>query len=126
MPITCWHKLLSGGDLEQFASKIFRKHIALKQPDYLDSFDHMAEAFTGFQYEIFITRRNIFEAYCEWLFSFLLDVTEEIFARTNIRQIDNPRKYRIISFITERLLTVWLRKNRLRIKKLPVLFREGI
>ena len=126
MPVSYWQMLLSGGDLEQFASKIFRKHIALKQPDYLESFDHVAEAFTGFQYEIFITRRNIFEAYCEWLFSFLLDVTEEIFTRTNIREIDNPRKYRIISFITERMEDVWLWKNRLRIKKLPVLFRKGI
>lgn len=126
MPITCWHKLLSGGDLEQFASAIFRKHIALKQPDYLASFDHVAEAFTSFQYEIFITRRNVFEAYCEWLFSFLLDATEEIFTRTNIRAIDNPRKYRIISFIAERMENVWLWKNRLRIKKLPVLFRKGI
>ena len=126
MSTSCWHKLLSGGDLEQFASKIFRKHIALKQPDYLGSFDHVAEAFTNFQYEIFITRRNIFEAYCDWLFSFLLDVTEEIFARTNIREIDNSRKYRIISFITERMEDVWLWRNRLRIKKLPVLFRKGI
>lgn len=126
MSSSCWQRLLSGGDLEQFASKIFRKHIELKQPEYLASFDHVAEAFTGFQYEIFITRRNIFEAYCEWLFSFLLDATEEIFARTNIREIDNPRKYRIISFITERMEDVWLWKNRLRIKKLPVLFRKGI
>ncbi len=126
MPITCWHKLLSGDDLEQFASKIFRKHIAQKQPGYLAAFDHVAEAFTSFQYEIFITRRNIFEAYCEWLFSFLLDATEEILARTNIKEINNPRKYRIISFITERMENVWLWKNRLRIKKLPVLFRKDI
>ncbi len=125
-PVSYWQMRISGNDLEQFVSNIFKKHIALKQPDYLDSFECTNQSYTAFQYEIFIMRRKIFEAYCEWLFSFLLDVTEEVFARTNIKQIDNPRKYRIISFITERMLTVWLRKNRLKIKKLPVLFRKGI
>ncbi len=125
-PVSYWHKLLSGEDLEQFVDRIFRKHIALKQPDYLDAFEYLAKSFTGFPYEIFITRRNIFEAYCEWIFSFLLDVTEEIFAKTNIRQINNPRKYRMISFFAERLLTLWLWKNPLKIKKLPVLFRKGV
>lgn len=124
--VSCWQMMLSGDDLENFVANIFRKHIALKQPDYLAAFERVAESFTGFQYEIFITRRNIFNAYCEWLFSFLLDVTEEILAKTNIAEIKNPRKYRIISFITERLMTIWLRKNHLRIKKLPVLFRKGI
>ena len=126
IPAACLQKLLSGGDLEQFVSNIFRKHIARRQPDYLDAFDAVSNAYTGFQYEIFITRRNVFDAYCEWLFSFLLDVTEEVFAKTNIRQIDNSRKYRIVGIFSERLMTVWLRKNRLRIKKLPVLFRKGI
>ena len=126
LPVSYWHMMLSDVELERFVNKIFREHIARKQPDYLAAFDHVADAYTGFQYEIFITRRNVMDAYCEWLFSFLLDVTAEIFARTNIKQIDNPRKYRIISFFAERLLTVWLWKNPLRIKKLPVLFREDI
>jgi len=124
--MTCLQIILSGGDLEEFVSKIFEKHIARKQPEYLDAFKLTANSYTCFQYEMFITRRKIFDAFCEWLFSFLLDVTEEVFARTNIRQIDNPRKYRTIGIICERLMTVWLRKNRLRIKKLPVMFREGI
>ena len=126
LPSSCLQKILSGGDLEEFVGSIFEKHIAIKQPDYLDAFDIEANSYTGFCYEIFITRKKIFDAYCEWLFSFLLDVTEEVFARTNIRQVNEPRQYRIISFITERLLTVWLRKNNLRIKKLPVMFRAGV
>ena len=126
LSISCWQILYSGDDLENFVTNIFRKYIALKQPGYLDAFEHVAQSFTGFQYEIFITRQNIFEAYCEWLFSFLLDVMEEVFARTNIKQIDNPRKYRVVSIFAERLMTVWLWKNRLRIKKLPVLFRKDI
>ena len=126
LTVSCWQKMMSGGDLEAFIARVFKKHIALKQPDYLDAFERVSEAYTAFQYEMFITRRNIFEAYCEWLFSFLLDVTEEIFAKTNIRQIDNPRKYRVVGMFSERLMTVWLWKNRLRLKRLPVLFREDV
>ena len=124
--VSFWQKLYSGMDLEQFVNNIFRKHIAQKQPDYLDSFDMISNAYTMFQYEIFITRRNIFDAYCEWLFSFLFDVMEEVFAKTNIKQINNPRKYRIVGVVSEQLMTVWLRKNRLKIKKLPVLFHKGV
>lgn len=123
---SCLQKILSGDDLEEFVVQIFKKHLALKQPDYLDAFEIEANSYTGFQYEIFVTRKKIFDAYCEWLFSFLLDVTDEVFARTNIKEIREPRKYRIISFVTERLMTVWLRKNRLKIKKLPIIFREGV
>ena len=126
MSASCWQMMISGWELERFVDEIFRRHIALKQPDYLDAFDHVSNAFTGFQYEIFITRRKIFDDYCEWIFSFLLDATEEVLARTNLRQIDNPRKYRVVSFFAERLLTVWLRKNPVRIKKLPVMFRAGV
>ena len=123
---SCWQMMISGWELERFVDKIFRRHIALKQPNYLDAFDHMSNAFTGFQYEIFITRRKIFDDYCAWIFSFLLDATEEVLARTNLRQLDNPRKYRVVSFFAERLLTVWLWKNPVRIKKLPVMFRSGV
>ena len=112
--------------MEEFVGNIFKKHIARKQPNYLDAFEQEANSYTGFQYEIFITRRKIFEAYCEWLFSFLLDVTEEVFARTNIKQIDNPRNYRIISFFAERMPDIWLRKNRVRIKRLPIIFRKDV
>ncbi len=126
LSVSCWQKFMSGGDLERFVAGIFRKHITIKQPDYLDAFERVANAHTGFQYEMFLTRRKVFAAYCDWLFSFLLDVTEEIFAKTNIRQITNPRKYRVISFFAERLLTVWLWRNPLRIKRLPVLFRAGV
>ncbi len=124
--VTCWQMLVSGDDLESFVENIFRKQIAIKQPDYLDAFERMSQSFTGFQYEMFITRQNIFNAYCEWLFSFLLDVMEEVFARTNIKQIDNSRKYRIVGMFSEWLMTIWLTKNHLRIKKMPVMFREGI
>lgn len=118
--------LVCGDDLNGFVEKIFREHISRKQPDYLDAFNRVTGSRAEFMYEMFVTRRKIFDAYCEWLFSFIVDVTNEVIARTNIAQIDNPRKYRVVGLIAERLLTVWLMKNRLRLKSLPILYRDDI
>ena len=112
--------------LNKFVEKIFRKHIKLKQPDYLEAFDYVSGSYSEFLYEMFITRRNIFDGYCEWLFSFIIDVTTEVIEKTNIAQITNPRKYRVVGLISERLMTVWLIKNRLKIKALPIIFRDDV
>ena len=118
--------VLCGNELNDFVEKIFREHIRQKQPDYLDAFDYVSAGYSEFMYEMFITRRKIFDAYCEWLFSFIIGVTEEVLARTNIAKIDNPRKYRVVGLISERLMTVWLIKNRLKIKTLPIIFRDDV
>jgi hypothetical protein len=118
--------LVCGNELNEYVEKIFRKYIACKQPDYLEAFDYVSSSYSEYLYEMFITRRSIFEAYCKWLFSFIIEATEEILATTNIAAINNPRKYRITGLISERLMTVWLIKNRLRIKTLPIIFRENI
>ena len=118
--------LICGDDLNGFVEKIFREHISRKQPDYLAAFDRVTNSRAEFMYEMFITRRKVFDAYCEWLFSFIVDVTDEVLARTNIAQIDNPRKYRVVGLIAERLLTVWLMKNRLRLKGLPIVYRDDV
>ena len=117
--------LVCGGDLCGFVEKIFRKHIARRQPDYLDAFDYVSGSRAEFMYEMFITRKKIFDAYCEWLFSFIIDVTEEVLVKTNLAEIDNPRKYRAVGLVSERLLSVWLMKNYLRLKSLPIIFYEN-
>ena len=120
-----WKIMLSGKTLAENARAALRKFIALRQPDYLDAFDRVTDSFGVFCYEIFVTRQNIFDAYCEWLFSFIIDATEEFLATSDFDS-DDPREYRALSFITEHLLTVWLIKNRLKIKPLPIIFRDDI
>ena len=120
-----WKIMLSGKTLAENALAALRKFIALRQPDYLDAFDRVTDSFGVFCYEIFVTRQNIFDAYCEWLFSFIIDATEEFLATSDFDS-DDPREYRALSFITEHLLTVWLIKNRLKIKPLPIIFRDDI
>ena len=113
-------------NLNKYVEKIFRKYIKLKQPDYLEAFDYVSSSYSEYLYEMFITRQNVFDAYCRWLFSFIIHVTKEVLATKNLAEISNPRKYRTIGLISERLMTVWLMKNRLRLKALPIMFRKDV
>lgn len=121
-----WKIMQSGRELAEKIIATIRKYIAARQPDYLAAYDRVNGSFGVFCYEIFITRRKVFEAYCEWLFSFIIDATEEILATTDLASRDAPREYRIIGSVVEHLLTAWLIKNRLRIKTLPIIFRDNI
>jgi hypothetical protein len=64
-------------------------------------------------YNMFITRRDILDRYCEWLFSFLIEAAEGL----DVVGYDT-RRQRTMGFLAECLLTVWLYRNKLRIKEL--------
>lgn len=124
--------ILSTGqpDLVRIVENIFRKHLTNTQPDYIDAFDEVFNGFILFPCGMHITRRNIFNSYCKWLFSFLLDVLTETLDKVRIGNKtlgEMPHRYsRVMGHFTERMLTVWLMKNHLRIKPLPIMFRENI
>ena len=126
IPLRDWKAMLSTRPLAERVIATVRKFIAARQPNYLVAYDRINDGFGTFCYEIFVTRRKIFNAYCEWLFSFIIDATEEILATTDIAESDDPRIYRAVSFLAEHLLGVWLINNRLRIKTLPIMFRDGV
>lgn len=117
-------------ELVELSEKVVSKHLTKNQPDYLDAYDAVINGFVCFLYGIHITRRNILNAYCEWLFSFMLDATEELAAKVKIgdkKLEDAPHVYsRMMSFFSERMLTVWLKKNHLRIKTLPIMYRDDV
>ena len=117
-------------DLVKVAEKIVRKHLARTHPDYLDTFDDVINGFTLFAAAVHVTRRNIFNAYCEWLFSFIIDATEEIRDKVEIlgkSLSEMGHAYsRVAGFFCERLFTVWLMKNHLRIKTLPIMYRRDV
>ena len=106
---------LCGEYLNEHVEKIFRKQLKLKQPDYLSAFHFVSEGHCLLPLGKFVTRRNVFDSYCKWLFSFVTDVTREVLDTTNLSAVENPKKYRVVALIAERLLTVWLAKNRLRL-----------
>lgn len=106
---------LCGQYLNEHVEKIFRKHIKATQPDYLSAFHFVSNGHCLIPSRKFVTRQNVFEAYCAWLFSFVGDVAREVLDTTNLAAVENPHKYRVVAMVAERLLTVWLAKNNLRL-----------
>ena len=94
--------------------RVLRDEIARKQPDYLQAFEDVMSGNSCFWCNLFVTRRDILNRYCEWLFSFLID------AASNLETASyDPYSQRVMGFFAERMMTVWLRKQRLNIKELP-------
>lgn len=94
--------------------KLIREGIKKYQPDYLVHFDNVMNGYSFFPCNMFVTSREILNQYCEWLFSFLIEAAENI----DIEGADSYSQ-RVIGFFAERMWTVWLRKQNLRIKQLP-------
>lgn len=97
--------------------QLVRGGIEKNQPDYLDVFDHVMAGKREYICHLFVTKREILNAYCEWLFSFLIDAAEKM----DVSGLDGNSK-RVIGFFAERVLLVWLMKQDLRIKELPILY----
>jgi len=114
-----------GEEMATLAESIIKKHLAKNQPDYLESFEVVMDLLAIYKCSMFITRREIFDAYCKWFFSFYLDATEELLNSVDMDKFTDNRR-RILGYFSERMMTVWLRKNRLRIKELDFMFIEGI
>ena len=70
-------------------------------------------------FNMFIMKREIFDAYCTWLFEILFEME---------RQLDisgwSPYDQRVFGFAAERLLDVWLEANGIPYTELPVMFME--
>ena len=86
------------------------------QPEYVEAFHDMAAGQGFFRCNMFFARKAVFDAYCEWLFSFLLPAAE----RMDAERLHGKEK-RVLGFWSERMLTVWLLRQNLRIKELPFL-----
>lgn len=103
------------GDLDKC-----RSVIEYKYPEYIKAFDYMAESKLMNGYNMLITRKEIFDKYCEWLFDILFEVEKQI----DFSKRDDYQK-RAMGFLSERLFKVWLIKNSYRIKEQPIKLMES-
>ncbi len=95
---------------------LIRNGIKEKQPDYLSAFDEVMNGHREYICNLFVTKREILNSYCEWLFSFLIEAAEKM----DVSSYDASGK-RTIGFFAERLWTVWILKQNLKIKEKPYL-----
>ena len=103
--------------VEEFARAIIEKHMTNAQPDYVDAFNFVMNNANFYRYSMIVTRKNVFDSYCAWLFSFLLDAVNEMIESIKFSETNQ----RLAGFFGERMLTVWLYKNRLRIKEMNIM-----
>ena len=91
-------------------------------PQYMDSYEAILNGKTLSLYNMLITRYEIFNEYCEWVFDILFKMEKII----NVDEYDHYQK-RLFGFLSERLFNVWLHKNKSRfnILELPVFNTDG-
>lgn len=114
-------QLLNSVDEKSFEEgwKVITQLIKKKQPEYWEAFEYVFNGIIMYPCNMFVTKKEIIDTYCEWLFSFIIDAVEAI----DISKFDAYSK-RIIGFFIERLFTVWLVKQHLKIKELPIIVRD--
>jgi len=74
----------------------------------------------GPRFNMFVMKREYFDAYCEWLF----DILFELERRLDISSY-SPYDARVFGFVSERLLDVWIETKDISYKELPCMFMEN-
>lgn len=85
-----------------------RKIIAEHHPEDLAVFDDVAARYEVRLGNMFLMRRELFEAYCTWLF----DILMRLEAMDVDRSAYSVQQLRYLGYVAERLLTVWVEKLR--------------
>lgn len=82
---------------------ICREVIAEKYPEYVGAFDYSMQTILVSVGNMWITRKDIFDRYCAWLFDILFEVEKRI----DTTEYD-AYQGRVMGFLSERLFRVWL------------------
>lgn len=96
-----------------------REIIAVRHPAYLTAFDAVMKGRSGHRFNMFVMRRELCDAYCEWLFDILFELERRL-------DISSYSTYdaRVFGFVAERLMDVWLKGRHLSWREVPVLNLE--
>lgn len=104
-----------GEELGKEALKIVSQLLNKRQPKYMRAFKYVMSGRTFYRCHMFVTSRKQLEAYSGWLFSFLIDATEQM----DVSNSDTHHK-RTMGYFAETLLTVWLLEQDIKVKELPI------
>lgn len=98
-------------DGKEDALRKLRLCIADLYPEYLCDYDEIMNGYMASYFNMFVMSKKLMDEYCEWLFSILFQLEEQIDLSDY-----TPLQARIYGFLSERLLNVWVRHNRLKVK----------
>lgn len=86
-----------------------------KYPEYIDDFNDIMSKNYGSYCNMLITSKENFENYCNWLFDILFEVEKN----TDLSNY-SKEEARIYGYISELLLNVWVKHNKLKVKECKV------
>lgn len=89
-------------------------------PDYRGAFNKVMKSHHYYYANMMICQYRILRTYSKWLFS----VMDEIEQYIDVNKYQDPYQKRVFGFISERLLQVWIEKNRLKVREYPVFNTE--
>lgn len=98
---------------------IAREILAERSPEYLPAFDKVMRRTWAHMFNMFVMRRDLFDAYMAWMFGVLFEIEK----RVDITRWD-AYESRIYGFVSELLLDVWLEKNGVAYHEQNVSFME--
>lgn len=95
--------------------------VAELYPEYSEAFRKVMGRTKLYILNMFVMKKILFDKYCSWLFSILFELEKRI-------DITNYNQYeaRVFGFISERLFNVWLEKQQLKVKEMPVINLEKV
>ena len=100
---------------------LLRDSISSICPEYLKTFDHEMKSHSYYYANMMVCKKQVLDDYCSWLFPILFDVEKKI----DVSSYDNYQK-RVIGFLAERLVKVYVVHNHLRVKQYGVFNTERI
>lgn len=96
-----------------------RDIIAERSPEYLDAYDELLDGNSAHYLNMFFASKQVCDDYCRWLF----DLLAEAERRIDISDYTDAER-RVFGYLSELLINVWIRTNRLTVVELPVLRAE--
>lgn len=83
-------------------------------PSYLSAFDQSMARTAGHRFNMFIMRREQFDAYCAWLFEILFETEKRL----------RPPAPRMMGYLSERLMDAWIETDSIPYRELAVYHTE--
>ena len=99
--------------------EVMERIIARIHPDYYDDYLSVINGNRCSLYNMMIMRKELFDKYCEWLFSILFELEKEV----DLSECTDYQK-RIYGFLSERLLNVWIKHEKIRVGEVGIIPTE--
>jgi len=100
--------------------ELTREIMATRGASYLRKYDEVMRRTYGHRFNMFVMRRDLADAYCDWLFGILFELERDLDISAY-----NANDARVFGFVSERLIDCWVETRGLNYQELPVVNLES-